>query len=209
MDDDCTIINYKNRFDKSDIDKIGFGEYINDAIDLMKTLIELLNKYNIDYYIISGTLLGHVRHNGFIPWDDDIDIIVSEDILDKLPLILLNTELTFLKFDNWILKACSKTGISEITNMHTDKLINKNDKYYWPFIDLFIYTKNDTHLNFFKKLWLTSEFEPYNLKKFYDISVRVPNNPDYFLKITYGIDYLNSYEIYTWHHRKERIIKFV
>ena len=116
----------------------GFGEHTDFALNLMKKTIDLLNENNINFYLISGTLLGHVRHKGFIPWDDDIDILVSPDILDKLPILLLNTEFTLLRIDPWFLKICFKTGISNITTMHSNKVINKSDNYNWPFIDLFI-----------------------------------------------------------------------
>lgn len=45
---------------------------------------ELCKRYNITYYIVSGTMLGAVRHNGFIPWDDDIDIGLPRSSFEKL-----------------------------------------------------------------------------------------------------------------------------
>ena len=62
----------------------GFGEHKNIAINLLKELINLLDKYQIEHLLISGTLLGYCRHKDFIPWDDDIDILVSFDFVKKL-----------------------------------------------------------------------------------------------------------------------------
>jgi len=41
---------------------------------LMQTVIEICDAEAIDYFLIGGSLLGSIRHDGFIPWDDDIDI---------------------------------------------------------------------------------------------------------------------------------------
>ncbi|CDC41190.1 licD1 protein [Firmicutes bacterium CAG:449] len=50
--------------------------------ELMKMLVYLddfCKKNNIEYSIFYGTLLGSIRHNGFIPWDDDIDVVMTYD----------------------------------------------------------------------------------------------------------------------------------
>ncbi len=45
-------------------------------MEILGKLDRLFSEYNITYYLAYGTLLGAVRHQGFIPWDDDIDLLI-------------------------------------------------------------------------------------------------------------------------------------
>ena len=69
--------------------------------EMLKCLDAICRKNNISYWIDFGTLLGAVRHQDFIPWDDDVDISVLEedygrlrDVLKKeLPVLCFTEEL--------------------------------------------------------------------------------------------------------------------
>ena len=53
------------------------------VLQILKDIDAHCQKYNIRYSLAFGTLLGAIRHNGFIPWDDDLDIYMPRDDYDR------------------------------------------------------------------------------------------------------------------------------
>lgn len=84
---ELSVMSYK----KENVDDFRFGhEHMGrlDAIQqvLLAYLIEvdkICKKHNIQWYLGGGTLLGAARHQGFIPWDDDVDIMMLREDYDK------------------------------------------------------------------------------------------------------------------------------
>lgn len=102
-------------------------------IDLIKELHRICEKYNLKYFASNGTLLGVIRHNGFVPWDDDVDIVMPRKDYDKLMEVakeeceypfflqtaaneeeyfrnyarLRNCETTAMPFRDWNKKSCN------------------------------------------------------------------------------------------------------
>ncbi len=69
-------------------DVIKLNEVKKIEIGILNYLDSICKKYGITYFLCAGTLLGAVRHKGFIPWDDDIDVMLFRDDYTKLINIL-------------------------------------------------------------------------------------------------------------------------
>lgn len=53
-------------------------------IEILDCLVEICERYGLKYYLTGGTLLGAIRHQGFIPWDDDLDVVMPREDYEKL-----------------------------------------------------------------------------------------------------------------------------
>jgi lipopolysaccharide cholinephosphotransferase len=72
---------------KEDLNKIKQVE-----MEVMDYIAKICKKYDITYYLYFGSLLGAIRHKGFIPWDDDIDIVMKPEDYIKFLDVMKNEE---------------------------------------------------------------------------------------------------------------------
>lgn len=70
-------------------------------LETMKIIDKLCRENGIVYYIMGGTALGAVRHGGFIPWDDDLDIFMAPDQYKKLKTVFENSNSEQFILQEW------------------------------------------------------------------------------------------------------------
>ena len=80
--------------------KTGFFHEKSIALKLLENVSKILSDDGVDYCLMFGTLLGKLRHNDIIPWDDDIDIIIFD----------------VEKFESLCIEKLEKTGYSTLTD---------------------------------------------------------------------------------------------
>ncbi len=144
-------------------------------VEILVEIDEICERNNINYWLDLGTLLGAVRHKGFIPWDDDIDITMLRDDYEKFKQIV-RSELSsdyFLQtrnenkhcFYDWIKILDKKSIFIESDNIEKYAKMKNG-----IFVDVFpldrIQAKNIKRFNFSRKLFQINPFKPfYNSRK--------------------------------------------
>lgn len=113
-------------------------------LEMVKLFHNICVENNLRYFAEGGTLLGAIRHNGFIPWDDDIDLIMPredyEKFLEIAPKYLMDTDF-FLQTNKT--EKLYFNGHAQIRNSKTTCLIKSNyndlklDKNCGVWIDIF------------------------------------------------------------------------
>ncbi len=91
----------------------------NVQLELLKEFQRICKKYNLKYYAIEGTLLGAVRHNGYIPWDDDIDVGMPCEDLDKFCAVVKDELPEYYDFQHFTTQKGFNIGISRIRDNRT------------------------------------------------------------------------------------------
>ena len=184
-----------------------------DTVEFCKRMTDFLDKNGIEYFISSGTLIGAIRHKGFVPWDDDFDTGVLRKDFEKLKTILKenfeeidNSEVSISKnnrleiIDKALRKSRGKIlyfhGI-EYLQLYQGKNINDcvsmdifSHDYYR---DDYTWEEHREYLKYIRAKRIELDKFP-EIIKFLDSEIRSnPNIVEKSNKIYYGIDNLGGY----------------
>lgn len=191
-----------------------------------KILLNMLNefdrvcqKYNLRYYLTSGSLIGAIRHKGFIPWDDDIDLAMPQEDFNKLKEIAVNEWngsdyqlVDFYQYGNnvfldWIPRLIywgEKVPVKAFDKISEKSVIDIKDR---PFLDIFpLYTASNNqrkHIIYTTRLKIL-----YNLfmghRAYIDYSEyqNVPQKALRFMKVLHIIGRKIPFKLLIWRYKK-------
>lgn len=77
---------------KKESKELSMREIQETSLDVLMHIHNLCKKLGLRYYLAYGTLIGAIRHKGFIPWDDDVDIMMPRDDYKKLIQYFMENE---------------------------------------------------------------------------------------------------------------------
>ena len=168
----------------------------NKLTKMLEVFHNICVKLNIKYWCLGGTLIGAVRHMGFIPWDGDVDVamlaedynILEKHIHDELP--------STMWFFGKSLPGLAK--IRDLYSSYTDESDKNDNNHHGLQIDIFIYNiikTNGKSQLYSEEKWLCKykedyfEYEdifPTKLTKFEHINVYIPNKIKKICNYSYG-----------------------
>ena len=160
------------------------GDIVLTLYQMAKDIHEIFVKNDLEYFIFAGTLLGAVRHKGFIPWDDDHDMMVYLE--DEEILFSLKDE--FERRGYGLLK--DRLGLVRI--FPKDGKPFPGFSFKSPFVDIFLIVERNRKIYWYKdniERFTLDEIYPLKEYPFGEIVLFGPRKTDRYLAYWFGEDW--------------------
>lgn len=181
-------------------------ELKQSALDTLTFIDGVCTKHNIKYYLAYGTLIGAIRHNGFIPWDDDIDIFMFRNDFNYFRQVLKEKPNTRFKIqyapdDEYYTLTFPKV-------VDTDTVLIPHDERYYKdlgvYVDIFpldaVPEEKETRTKYQKRLTQLKKLHTLLQYKFWIKGASITNNlmrcllwPSIFIKPNWLARYMDKF----------------
>lgn len=91
------------------MEMLGVKQIQGETLKMLKDFDDLCTNLELNYFIAYGSLIGAIRHKGFIPWDDDINIWMPRKDFDKLLKYEFYKDIDFNKY-----KICTRSNTKKL-----------------------------------------------------------------------------------------------
>lgn len=125
-------------------------------VEILDEVVRICEKYKLNYFLVGGTLIGAVRHKGYIPWDDDLDIAMPRLDYDKFIKVAphelnKNYILQDIKTDKTYWQNFSK--IRKNNTLFDETMIENIETHKGIFVDIFPLDNLNNNKFFYKIKW--------------------------------------------------------
>lgn len=191
---------YSDKLNIEQIKNLKKGQKI--MTDMLKEFHRMCRENNLKYWCIGGTLLGIIRHKGWIPHDGDIDVCMLEDDYNKFKKLKLRDDLFLQNFETDPLhKKYGHEYLPKLRHKYSCITTVSHNKFHHGLqLDIFVMKKEGNNL-FTPEKW-ASEIDlhyddvfPVKEVDFEDIKVYIPNNFNLSLTKQYGPDYIKLVDV--------------
>ena len=151
---------------------------------IFKEFVDICNYYNIGYVAIGGTLLGAIRHKGWIPWDDDIDVALFKKDLDQIikiyrtdPYLVKEYKVTESKNNDLEWADLRKIRLREHPKIFLDLFLLKKSIFNNEFTIVSYPKVVRSFIDRSNRYVDKNDIIPYKRAQFEEITINIPNNP--------------------------------
>lgn len=181
---------------------------------LGRLLAQVFDQFNLHYWSCGGTTLGIVRHQGLIPWDDDLDLCILQENEEKFCKEII----PYLNQCQVTVQPANCVGYRLFHQLESEEIEDQLVNYKYPFCDLFVMKINKNKVEIAdvsgKVIWPNETYQVKNIlhpvkRKFADFELCCPNNPEEYLCQTYGQDWFQVGETQNYLHTQRQYINTV
>ncbi len=161
------------------------------ALQLLGDVTDILDEYNVKYWLDFGTLLGVIRENRILPWDDDIDISIFEED-EEVVISKVLPRLKKMRYRTYTRRLAENVGPLKKGDVRSFKVRNNRFFFFKGYVklDIFVMYRHQESIYWYElkephalpqKLVQAFEMIDFNGKKY-----RVPKDHDAYLTYHYG-----------------------